>query len=305
MKKIILSIILSASTYLSFSQGCSDAGFCSIGSVANNTEANTAKTQLNKSFKLGSSFGIGEQEITVVTPYLQYEQALKNNWQVQLKATYNSASKNEFSTSDFGDIFFVVTKSWKHKKDGNFIANLGLKLPLGNDDKKSNGQNLPLAFQSTLGTTDIIAGLTYQLKNWDFSAAAQIPLNKTNSNSFIEQPANATLNKFVSTRNFNRSSDVLLRGTRKFILNKKATLNGGLLAIYHLGNDAYTDLAGNTKIINESEGLTLNFTTSFGYQISNKLFFNLSAGTPLVVRTQRPDGLTRSLVIVPEIKYVF
>ena len=36
------------------------------------------------------------------------------------------------------------------KKDGNIIANLGLKLPLGNDDKKSNGQNLPLAFQSTL-----------------------------------------------------------------------------------------------------------------------------------------------------------
>lgn len=298
MKKIILAAFALSTFQFSNAQGCSDAGFCSIGSFASLNKNNISTT--NSSLRLGTAIGIGEQSINVITPYIQFDQQFKD-FQLQVKATYNSASKNNYSISGIGDLFIVGTKTYNNKNGSKILLNAGLKLPLGNEDSKSNGTSLPMAYQSTLGTVDAIAGITYQKNNWDVSAAFQIPLTKNNKNSFITPLIGSDLNNFVSTRMFNRKSDMLLRATKSFKVSDKINMSYGTLAIYHLGNDSYTDNSGKVNTINDSEGLTLNLNLSLNWKLSNKMSINFITGTPVVVRKSRPDGLTRSFVFIPEL----
>ena len=299
MKKILFIVVALATCQFAYSQGCSDAGFCSVGSFASHSK-NSSSQKNQSSFRLGSAFGVGEESLNITTPYIQFDQQF-NDWQLQIKATHNSASKNNYSVSGIGDLFLVGTKSIKNKNGSNLQINFGLKIPLGNEDSKSSGVSLPLAYQSTLGTFDVIGGVTYQKNNWDFSAAFQVPLTKNNKNSFTTPPVVPGLSSFVSTRMFNRKADMLLRASKSFKVSDKINLSTGTLAIYHLGNDSYTDNAGKVNSIVNSEGLTLNLNVSLNWKISNNISFNIITGAPAVVRKSRPDGLTRSFVVVPEL----
>ena len=302
MKKLFSAIIALMLFQFTNAQGCSDAGFCSVGSFSSH-QKNKIINNHQSTLRLGNAFGVGEQSINIITPYIQFDQQF-NNFQLQVKATYNSASKNNYSIADFGDLFVVATRAYNNKNGGKILMNAGIKFPLGNEDNKSNNQSLPMAYQSTLGTVDAIAGITYQKNNWDFSAAIQIPLTKNNKNSFI-QPLTAPfideLGNFSSTRKFNRKADVLLRAAKSFMVSNKVNISTGALAIYHLGNDAFTDNTGKVNTINNSEGLTLNLNLALNWTISNHVNFNLITGAPVVVRKSRPDGLTRSFVFIPEL----
>ena len=302
MRKIFLSLTIALISIYANAQGCSDAGFCSIGSFKNTAASSNDKS--NTSLTFGSAFGVGEQSVFVVTPYLQLDKKLKKDWQIQAKITYNNASKDGYSIGGLGDGYVIGVKSWSNKHQGKNAINFGIKFPLNNADNKSNGTSLPLAYQSTLETTDLIVGYATQSKTWSFAAAAQIPLSQNNSNSFIT-PITEPLKNYVSTRQLNRKADVLLRATKKFETSKSLVFRASGLIIYHLGNDSYTDLSNTQIEIKESDGITFNINGGVNYKLSSKLSLDLLIGIPLVVRTIRPDGLTRSLVIVPELKWNF
>ena len=189
--------------------------------------------------------------------------------------------------------------SFKKKSNSQLFLNYGFKFPLGSEDYKQ-GISLPLAYQSTLGTIDFITGLTLQVKQWNFSTALQIPLTKNNKNSFISPNPPSEFSNFVSTRLFNRKTDLLFKASRDFNVSDKVNISTGALAIYHLGNDSYTDNSGVVYAINGSSGFTININTALNWKISNKVSFNLNIGAPIVVRKARPDGLTRSFVAIPE-----
>ena len=159
MKKIFLSLTVGLISAYGNAQGCSDAGFCSIGSFKNT--AASADEKYSNSLTFGSAFGIGEQSVFVVTPYLQFDKKLNKGWQIQAKVTYNNANKYGYSISGLGDGYVIGVKSWDNKHKGKNAINFGLKFPLNNADNKSNGTILPLAYQSTLETTDLIVGLCY------------------------------------------------------------------------------------------------------------------------------------------------
>ncbi len=301
MKKVFVSIISLAIANFSIAQGCSDAGFCSIGSFSSHQKNKTVNTH-QSTLRMGNAFGVGEQSMNIITPYIQFDQQFKD-FQLQVKANYNSASKNNYSISGIGDLFIVGTKTYNNKNGSKILINAGVKVPLGNEDSKSNGTSLPMAYQSTLGTVDAIAGITYQKNNWDFSAAFQIPLTKNNKNSFITPLIGSELNNFVSTRMFHRKSDMLVRATKSFSVSNKVNMSFRTLAIYHLGNDTYTDNSGKVNTINNSEGLTLNLNLALNWSISDNVSFNLITGAPAVVRKSRPDGLTRSFVFIPELVF--
>lgn len=301
MKKILFIFVALATCQFTYSQGCSDAGFCSIGSFSSHQKNNEGQKN-QSSLRIGNAFGVGEQSINVITPYLQFDQQFKD-FQLQVKATYNSSSKNNYSIAALGDLFVVGTKSHNNKNGSKTLINVGIKFPLGNEDEKSAGQSLPMAYQATLGTIDAIAGITYQIKDWDFSTAVQIPLTKNNKNSFITPISNNNLNQFVSTNQFNRKADVLLRVLKNSNVSNKINLSYGALAIYHLGNDSYVDGTGKANTINQSEGLTLNLNLSFNWAISDKVSLSFITAAPAVVRKSRPDGLTRSFVFIPELTF--
>jgi hypothetical protein len=106
---------------------------------------------------------------------------------------------------------------------------------------------------------------------------------------------------------FDRKGDLLIRASRGFGNLKDLSFNAGLLAIYHLGEDQYTNPFEGNKVlpINGSSGLTLNLTGAAYWQAGKRTRVGITAGLPLVVRDVRPDGLTRSWVLVPEISFAF
>lgn len=284
-------------------QGCSDAGFCTIGNLGQQPTTAGSKQKISVFLPVG----IGDNNVTVFTPAIQYDNRLNNKWAIQAKLSGNYASGELGSVAGAGDLFVSSTYIFgKKKKNWNFSGSLGAKLPLNNSNLKKGTRSLPMQYQSSLGTFDLIAGLSAGNKNWQFAAGWQQPLTGANENNFLPVFwTDKAAEKYAPSRKFNRKADLLLRGFYKHRFKNKLDLHGGLLAIYHVANDEYTDVLKNNMVISGSKGLTLNASISGWYPLSKKISLGLTVAAPLVVRDIRPDGLTRSFLVSPEINWNF
>lgn len=287
-------------TSFTFSQGCSDAGFCTLDSFKpiGNDSIKTTDNQV----KFGFFFGGADNSISVYGNYLEYNRRLNDKFGIDLKVTTLGQSGNDIKVFGVSDIF--VNGNYKVNKKLKFT--LGTKIPLTDANKKENNIPLPMDYQASLGTFDLIFGLGYEIKKIQFVAATQIPLTQ-NDNQFLasDYPVTSELFSFQSTNNFKRSSDVLLRVSYPFSLSEKINLTPSLLPIYHLANDKYTDEFNVKREIVGSEGLTLNGNLYLDYKINNQNFLQFNVGVPFVVRDSRPDGLTRSFIANIEYHFNF
>lgn len=165
-----------------------------------------------------------------------------------------------------------------------------------------------MQYQSSLGTVDLITGVAANTERWKVAAGWQQPLSGINRNNFLPEYWDIEeANAYPPTNDFNRKGDVLLRTSYRLLKKKNWSLESGLLGIYHLGEDTYIDANISNKpiAINGSAGLTLNATASLEYMLNQRCSVGLVGGVPLVVRDVRPDGLTRSFVLSPQIRYNF
>jgi hypothetical protein len=307
MNKIFL---LSASLLLfslqqATAQGCSDAGFCTIGGLAHETE--TAAKHGGNSLKLLLPIGLGDEDVFVFAPGLEYTHTLRN-WQWQGRITGNYATGNLGSASGAGDIFLSATYSLPTATNLKPAFTLGAKLPLNQSNLKEDGRSLPMQYQSSLGTVDLIAGVSFTWNRWKWAAGWQEPLTGRNRNNFLPVYWNdGKAAAYPPGNDFNRKGDVLLRTNYILVKKQTITLEGGLLGIYHLGEDTYINAneSANPIPITGSKGLTLNLTAAADVQLNQKWSLGITAGVPLVVRDIRPDGLTRSFVLAPQLIYHF
>ncbi len=298
---IVCLVSLLVSSTLS-AQGCSDAGFCTIGNFKQHT--NETVTKLHQSISIISSFGIGDEGVFVFSPALQYNNTINKQWSIQAKLTGNYANGNLGSAIGLGDFFIASNYTLKSKSNWQTSFTLATKLPLNLGDIKSNGKPLPMQYQSSLGTIDAIAGINVTNKQWQFAFAYQQPLTGINRNTFLPIYYNTPeANKYLPSNDFNRKADVLLRANYLFNSQKKLTVNVGLLGIYHLNEDTYIDgnISNKPLAIKWSAGLTLNATAAAWIKLNSKTKFGVLAGVPLLIRDTRPDGLTRSFVFSPEL----
>lgn len=145
-----------------------------------------------------------------------------------------------------------------------------------------------------------------KLKKNQFVAAIQQPLTQ-NENQFIASnfPLNSQLRTFHSTNKFERSGDVLLRVSYPINISSKFKLTPSVLPIYHLANDKCTDEFNFKREIEGSQGLTLNGNAYLDYELNTKSVLQLNVGMPFVVRTARPDRLTRSFIANIEYRIKF
>ncbi|MGA0560588.1 hypothetical protein ACO2Q8_28240 [Larkinella sp. VNQ87] len=283
-------------------QGCSDAGFCSIGGLKQ--QANT--DSLREQWSLLLPVGLGDQAVFVFTPGIQYDRQLSTRWSIQAKLTANYARGNLGSASGLGDGFLTGIYTVPSRRRWTSSFTLGVKVPLNNGNLTSNGQALPMQYQSSLGTLDLIAGYSLNSARWQVSAGWQQPLTGANRNTFLPEIDNRPESMaYPPSNRFDRRADVLARAAYTLVNRTKVTLNAGLLGIYHLGQDAYRDAMGRSQRIAGSEGMTLNATLAGWWQLSAKTRMGFTAGLPLVVRPVRPDGLTRSIVFAPEVSWRF
>lgn len=306
-KSLLIMSIVSLAALKSFSQGCSDAGVCTIHSFKNNTEEYDEENKNNNEVLIGFAFGKGERSISYYTPYLQYTRSITSKTSVTGKLVLSAISGELAKTTGLGDLFLSVNHAIDVKKKWrkSFVA--GVKIPFDKADIIKDGIHLPMPYQASLGTTDLILGVNVVRKSFGATLALQQPLISANGNKFLPEnySSHALASRYLPTNSFGRKGDVLLRFSYNIILSKKWNLRPGLLSIYHLGNDTYVDANNMKRKINLSDGLTLNANIFLDYRPNKTGEFELSIGTPFVVRINRPDGLTRSLVAAIEYKFSF
>jgi hypothetical protein len=305
MKYYLISALFIMASNLVTAQGCSDAGFCTIGGLTYGQAPADMRTK--NTVRLSMPIGLGDENVVVLTPSLEYTLEHKN-WQWQGKLSANYASGNLGSAFGPGDVVFsgTYTPPVQHRWKPSFT--LGTKLPLNGGDLTAGGRSLPMQYQSSLGTIDLIAGVAFSTERWTWAAGWQQPLTGENQNKFLPRYWNdAKAVAYPPGNSFNRKGDLLLRTNYAFIQKEKGKLTAGLLGIYHLGEDTYRDALESVSPIpiKGSEGLTLNLTAAGDMMLSKRLSLGLVFGVPLVVRDVRPDGLTRRFVLAPQVLFHF
>ena len=287
---INLLVVLVANTH-SFGQGCSDAGFCSLGSMRSSQISDT----LHSSIAVSQSIGMGEEEVIILTTQLEMKLMPWKNGLISVKAPYAFVSGNLGNINGPGDLTF----SYTHKiiQNGNYyvMLNVGGKIPSNASDKTNQeGKPLPMGYQTSLGTSDLIIGASFYYKNWHFAIGYQHPFNR-NENGFLHSiPAwadNEDAEEYFESNKFKRGDDVMLRIERRFP-KPKITYFAGLLPIVRIQKDEI--IKNDTTIaLDGSNSLTINLNVGLLYKVSKQTDFNISLGFPTIFRKVRADGLTR------------
>ena len=282
-----------------FSQGCSDAGICSV-----NHGFTTEEKAFKNHIEIATIFGAGESDVLYFSPYVSYTKRFNDRFSLSSKVTFSTAHGSFGTRSQFGDAFLIGNYTFKEKNNKQWSTLAGLKFPFTASNLKINGYSLPLDYQSSLGTVDLFLGTNLRYKKWDFNAAIQIPVFNLNKNSYFKEYGGT--DDFPSTNLFERKPDGLLRATYSIKTpNKKFTFKPNVLFIYHLGEDSYENIFGQRENINGSDGLTILGNLITLYNLSKQSSLELSLATPFVVRDVRPDGLTRSFVLGLQYQYSF
>jgi hypothetical protein len=265
-------------------QGCSDAGFCSLHYISNKDG--------NNRFTFSNVSGVSDGNTFVNTGSVSYSHLFKNGMLWDTKIAANRASGALGVNTHFGDITTNISYPVFEKNFNTLTLLNGLKIPLTGGNNKNGNNPYPMAYQSSLGTVDALLGLQYKTGQWEFTNAFQLPLTKQNKNTFFKELPGSK--DFVSTNGFQRKADMLLRTAYRFLNStKKISWQPNVLAIYHVANDRFVNGTGKTEEIANSAGLTLNANLVANCRLPKNRLLSFSIAAPFVVRTVRPDGLTR------------
>jgi hypothetical protein len=311
MKKILFfTLILSLILFLNQSvkgQGCSDAGICTLNSIKDQSIDFSSEETNRNLFKTGLTYGIGERNIKYLNPYVEYSNSLTEKLTVSGKLVYVFTEGELASTNSLSDIFIAFDYSVFNKELSTVSVLLGLKIPLSSSDILNDNIPLPMNYQASLGTYDLIIGFNYLYNKLGVSLALQQPISNSNENEFFTSVDTDLLEyNYTSTNSYERKGDIMNRISYSIpLMNNKFIIRPSVLSIYHLANDTYIDEVDQEQEIDGSQGLTVNGNLFFTYNFSDNKQVEISLGSPFVTRDARPDGLTRKIVAGIEYKYSF
>lgn len=288
------------STWKVNAQGCSDAGFCTMGAMKPDQPFNK-KIQLKlRSMEL--SFYRGTTTLTpvifVATADMNF--GLNSKTFFQVKLPYQAVTGRLANTSGMGDISLCVTRNIYSTEKSDVNLSVGTKIPSNKSNKEIDGNPLPMYYQTSLGTYDFITGLSYITRNWLVATGIQIPLNQ-NENQFLWGAWTDTnedqtyVRKYSKAKELKRGTDVMVRVERNFRFSRfNFTL--GLLPIYRITNDEITTPAGIREKPAGAKGLAMSGIFTSGYSFNVRSSVKLLLGHKIVQRDENPDGLTREFV---------
>ena len=305
MKRFAFIIVFGCSVLTVAGQGCSDAGFCTMGAMKPDQPYN--KKIAIKFRSMEFSFYRGTTTLTpiiyVATADLNFSLNRKNSFQVKLP--YQAVQGRLANTSSVGDISLCFTRNIYSSDQFDLNLSLGGKIPTNKSDKATQGLPLPMYYQASLGTYDFITGLSLINRKWLFATGIQIPLNQ-NNNQFVWSAWAGTkeesyVNGYNQAKDLKRGIDVMLRIERNFRFSK-FNFSAGLLPIYRVKKDEFTKSgqAANSPEVRvspqEARGLALSIITTIGYNLNVRSGVKLLMGHKIVQRNINPDGLTREFV---------
>lgn len=303
MKKIlILFCCIAGAVFNVNGQGCSDAGFCTMGAMK--PDQNFSR---KVNFKLRSaeiSYYRGETDKTPVihsvTADLNF--GLTEKFGVQVKIPYMMIRQGTLGTNEgVGDISVALTRNIKRTSDFDLSFTIGAKIPTNNSSAKNEaGLTLPGYYQSSLGTYDLVAGVSLLSKKWLLAFGYQQALT-SNENDFtwgewVRFPDREYLNGYDVGIGLRRGIDLMLRVERnwRFV---NYSFNVGILPIYRITPDRgiiMTRENGNNITVT---GLALSTLVGFTYHVDVANSVKIIYGYKLTDRPTNPDGLTRDNVV--------
>ncbi|MCG8477157.1 MAG: hypothetical protein MI784_16950 [Cytophagales bacterium] len=286
-------------------QGCSDAGVCTAPSL----HSAQRPGEYQNTVKLAATFGAADEGTAVFSPTLYMNWAIAEKTQLQARLPYHIISGDLADVSGLGDITLNIAQQLYNAKGYQVQASAGIKLPTNDADKTEDGRPLPMVYQTSLGTVDLLLGASVNYKQWMLGIGYQQPLTDANKNGFLTQTwiadqSFSDAREYENSRDLERKGDLVLRVQRNFKF-RKLNLSASLLPILHLGKDSYLDASGTRREIDGSDGLTLNATVNAAFKLAKHIDLNVLLASPLAVRDHRPDGLTRAFVISPSLTYRF
>jgi hypothetical protein len=213
-------------------------------------------------------------------------------------------------TSSLSDLSLCFTRNIYSTDQFDLNLSLGGKIPTNNSDfSTSDGNALPMYYQTSLGTWDFISGISLINKHWLIATGIQIPLNQ-NKNNFDwhrwdqnnPNPDSVELSyvmHYANAADLKRGIDVMLRVERNFRFSR-LNFSVGLLPIYRITPDEITNFKGVRTSYdlqrNKAVGLAMSWIATAGYNFNVRSGVRLLVGHKIVQRTFSPDGLTRELV---------
>src|SRR3972149_8341457 len=152
MKKILFLLSFSVCVLHESSFGqCSDGGFCIIG-----RKQSTAKHQL----ALNYLYGKGTKEDMLMVHSLRFDGELQvfeiSRLSISFPFSFQSGPLGE--TNGVGDLTVV----WQQTVLDNHMSRVGVQIGGKFATGRVNRNDLPQAYQSSLGTNDFLLGVTYE-----------------------------------------------------------------------------------------------------------------------------------------------
>lgn len=314
----MLAFVLAAATSLRlYGQGCSDAGFCTMGAMKPDQPFNKKIPIKLRSMEI--SFYRGTTTLSPVV-YVATADASFNiidtKTSFQIKIPFQAVTGNFGNTNGMGDISLCLTRNIVSREEFDINLSVGGKIPSNNANLTSNfeGQDrpLPMYYQTSLGTYDIIGGISLITRKWLFATGIQHPFNQ-NGNHFlwgtwVPPVYNGSLEYVLSydpCYELKRGTDVMLRAERNFRFSRfNASL--GLLPIFRITKDEILNVNTLERIkLEGTTGMALSAIATAGYSFNVKTGIRLLIGHKITQRDVNPDGLTRNMVTTVSYFYRF
>ncbi|MFC2123509.1 hypothetical protein ACFLU5_01760 [Bacteroidota bacterium] len=297
----------------SYSQGCSDAGFCTMGAMKPDQQFNKKIPVKLRALVLNLYRGTTTLSPVLFVGTLDLTIGIGNHSSLQVKLPYQTVEGNLGNTSGLGDISLSYTRKVLDTETWDVAFTIGGKIPSNHSDlKKENDtvgyeRDLPMYYQVSLGSWDLVAGGSVLSKDWLFATGIQIALTENNNHfkwsDWPDYPNPKYIEKHDKAAELKRGTDFMIRVERNFRFGR---FNGniGLLPIWRITKDEILDGQTGERIkLDGTTGMALSALGGIGYQINVNNGIKFLYGHKLTQRDVNPDGLTRHNVM--SVSYVY
>ncbi len=307
MKKyILLFISLCFITQITKAQGCSDAGFCTMGAMKPAQNFQKEKLFRLRGIEVSQYMGRTKFDLNVyaINVEANFSVGRKHDQIIQVKLPYYYVVGHLKSTQGMSDLSLSYTRQIFSNDAFQINATLGAKIATGNgnDQKSDDGRALPMYYQTSLGTHDAVLGVSAVFKNWLFATGLQYPLlQNPNQNQFLWGAWRNTdrfsyFSEYPRAKELTRMPDVMLRIERSFRFSR-FSWHTGLLNIWHTAEDIFTDPTGKRVRATGSAGLVINWLNTFEYKFSVDKGIKFIHGLKVRNNEVNPSGLSREYVL--------
>ncbi len=301
-KYFLCTALIFCSARSGHGQGCSDAGVCSVNGLHSGSSS-TSSWQFSFSQSLGWASTNGSSTF-IFTNAIESSIRIHPKFSVAAKLPFQWATGDLATVGDWGSVTVSGSYILLEQPFKKIVLIAGSVLPLNNSNISKNGRSLPMEYQSSLGTRDVLIGISYSFNPWTLSIGFQRPTNR-NENGFLRTDwvDTPSAQNYFDSNQLKRGNDLTLRAEKR-IEWKKSTLFLSILPVLRLQKDEII-VNNNSVPLAGSNQLTINMNVSWESSLGQRWKIRLTEGNPILWRKTRADGLTRVFVLTGSLLYSF